>query len=91
MSGMSLEQAKSILDEASKNCDAVRARVGGVVAELSEAKTKLSAVAGAGFALTQVMQALGAIEGATKALQEAGQKAGIAGQMTRNAISGGNL
>lgn len=88
---MSLDGAKTVLTDAARDCDAARSRIGGVVAELSEAKVKLNAVAGAGFALTQVMQALGAIEGATKALQEAGQKAGIAGQMTRAAVSGGNL
>lgn len=88
---MSLDQAKAILTDAAKDCDAARARSGGVMNELSEARVKLNAVAGHGFALVQVMQALGAIEGAMKALQEAGAKAGIAGQQTRAAISGGSL
>lgn len=88
---MDLNTAKTVLTDAARDCDAARARIDGVTTELVEAKTKLGAVAGAGFSLTQVMQALGAIEGAMKALREAGAKAGIAGQMTRAAVSGGDF
>lgn len=88
---MDLNTARAILTDAASDCDAARARIGGVVAELSEARVKLNAVAQAGFSLTQVLQALGAIEGAMKALEEAGAKSGIAGQMTRAAVSGGSL